>query len=279
MARPHTLVDVFAPTPLSGNPLAVISDAEGLTDAQMLQLTRWFNLSETTFLLPPTQPGADYRVRIFTPHRELPFAGHPTLGTAQVWLDRGGRPAADDVIVQECGIGLVEVRRTDVGLAFAAPPQTRSGPVDDEDLARICEILRIDGGQVVDAAWTDNGPGWATVLLGSADAVLALTPVGSTTEEADIGVVGLHPAGGAADLEVRAFFSDDRLILREDPVTGSLNAAAAQWLTSTGRITAPYTAAQGTALGRGGRVHVTEADGHLWIGGAVATVSSGDLTL
>jgi PhzF family phenazine biosynthesis protein len=242
----------------------------------MRLLARWTNLSETTFVLAPERPDADYRVRIFTPQSELPFAGHPTLGTCHAWLAHGGRPARGDVIVQECGAGLIEIRRIEPGLAFAAPPLVRSGPVEPELVPRIARMLRIDAGEILDSQWVDNGPGWVAVLLADARAVLELRP---GPVELDVGVVGPHPAGDDASFEVRAFFDVDG-VTREDPVTGSLNASLADWLLCSGRATAPYTAAQGTALGRRGRVHVSvDGDGAIWVAGATHTTIAGALEL
>ncbi len=276
MPRRFAQVDVFAETPLLGNPVAVVLDGDGLSDADMLRFTRWTNLSEATFVLPPRATGADLRVRIFAPGGELPFAGHPTLGTCHAWLEAGGRPRRDGVVVQECGAGLVPVRRGAGTLAFAAPPLLRSGPVAEPDLARVAAILRVDRGAIVDAQWADNGPGWVAVLLESADAVLALRP-GPT--DLDVGVVGPHPPGAPEAFEVRAFFPRDGATA-EDPVTGSLNAALAQWLLAAGRATAPYVARQGTALGRAGRVHVSaDADGTVWVGGGTTTCVAGQLAL
>jgi PhzF family phenazine biosynthesis protein len=241
----------------------------------MRVLARWTDLSETTFVLPASHSDADYRVRIFTPAAELPFAGHPTLGTCHAWLQHGGGPARADVIVQECAAGLIAIRRTGSGLAFEAPPLVRSGPVEPELVARIARMLRIDAGEIVDSRWVDNGPGWVAVLLADARAVLDLRP---GVVDLDVGVVGPHPAGGDADFEVRAFFPVDGAT-REDPVTGSLNASLADWLIASERATAPYTAAQGTALGRRGRVHVTVDDGAIWVAGATYTAIAGTLEL
>jgi PhzF family phenazine biosynthesis protein len=275
-------VDVFAHEPLRGNPVAVVLDAEGLSTEQMQRLARWTNLSETTFVLPPTTPDADYRVRIFTLAHELPFAGHPTLGTCHAWLTAGGRPARDDRVVQECGAGLVPLRRHD-GLAFAAPPLVRSGPVDEVLVRQIAGVLGIAREEIVDAAWVDNGPGWLGVLLRDADAVLAVdADITRFTGEGslDLGLVGLHPEGAEAAIEVRALFSDEHGALREDPVTGSLNASLAQWLLGSGRLRAPYVASQGTRLDRRGRPRIEQdADGTVWVGGPTVTVVSGELDL
>lgn len=276
--RAFRQVDVFSTEPLLGNPVAVVHDADGLSTDQMAAFARWTNLSETTFLLRPTTPGADYRLRIWTPGGELPFAGHPTLGSAHAWLEAGGVPAEAGEVVQECGAGLVRVRRTEQRLAFAAPPLLRSGPVDASDLARVCRALRIAESDVVDAAWVDNGPGWVAVLLDDADAVLDLRPDLTAFGGLEIGAVGPHGRGESdADVEVRAFVPS--LGIGEDPVTGSLNAGIAQWLAG-GRLPTSYVAAQGAALGRRGRVHVdTDTDGTIWVGGATLTTIVGEVAL
>ena len=267
---------MFAEEPFAGNPVAVVHGADGLADEEMQLFAGWTNLSETTFLLPPTDDRADYRVRIFTPTRELPFAGHPTLGSAHAWLEAGGPPARRDLIVQQCAAGLVRLRRGAGGLAFEAPPTLRTGPVDEPTLHEIAAVLRLHREEIIDAQWADNGPGWAAVELASAQAVLSLKP-GVT--HLDIGVFGRHPEGSPEAYEVRAFFPSASGTT-EDPVTGSLNAALAQWLLASGKATAPYTAAQGTALGRRGRVHVTaDPDGTVWIGGGTRTLISGSVLL
>jgi PhzF family phenazine biosynthesis protein len=274
--RQFRQVDVFAEDPFVGNPVAVVHGADGLTDDAMRLFARWTNLSETTFLLPPTDERADYRVRIFTPVQELPFAGHPTLGTAHAWLEGGGPPARRDVIVQECAVGLVSLRRTTQGLAFKAPPTMRSGPVEESTLQDVAAVLGIARADIIDAQWADNGPGWVAVELASAEAVLAVKP-GAT--DLKIGVFGRHPAGSPEAIEVRAFFPAAAGTV-EDPVTGSLNASLAQWLLTSGKAAAPYTASQGTVLGRRGRVHVTaDADGAVWIGGGTHTLISGSVLL
>ncbi|KQT53120.1 phenazine biosynthesis protein PhzF [Aureimonas sp. Leaf454] len=290
MSRPFLLVDVFASGPWSGNPLGVVAAAEGIGAEEMQTITRWLNLSETVFLLEPTEPAADYRVRIFAHARELPFAGHPTLGAAHAFLALGGQPKGE-TILQECGVGLVPIRRSDdevsgngdatgngdTRLAFAAPPLMRSGPADEAEIAEILEVLRLPREAVLAAQWVDNGPGWVAVLLGSAEAVLAVSPAGSHHRGIDIGIVGRHPPGHDADWEIRAIFSDARGTLMEDPVTGSLNASVAQWLYASGRASGPYVAAQGTRLGRTGRVFVTkEADGRIWVGGRCRTCFFGE---
>lgn len=275
-SRPFAQVDVFATTPYVGNPVAVVLDGEGLSTDELQRFAHWTNLSETTFLLPPIDPAADYAVRIFTPTAELPFAGHPTLGSCHAWLEAGGRPRDGETIVQQCSAGLVPVRRTTDGLAFQAPPLRRSGPVAPELLEEIVAFLGITRAEVVDAQWADNGADWVAVLLKDAASVLALRPPGGAL---DVGVVGPHPPGGEAAFEVRAFFPVGGTLV-EDPVTGSLNAALGEWLLTTGRATAPYVAAQGTALGRAGRVHVTQAaDGAVWIAGGTRTLVHGTVEL
>lgn len=348
MRRPFAQVDVFTAVPYRGNPLAVVTDADGLTTAEMQHFASWTNLSETTFLLEPSaepvydtgETGraartddsdrtgtagsdrtarADYRVRIFTPDRELPFAGHPTLGTCRVWLGQGGVPQQPGVIVQECGAGLVSIRAGDGSgdgsgdvsgdspagsrLAFAAPPLVRSGPVSAEDLAAACELIGIDpdspDSPVVDANWVDNGPPWMGILLRSAEEVLALRPQAANPQDLFVGVVGPHPSGSTADpadraanpanradraadpadFEVRAFFPKHG-VLTEDPVTGSLNASLGQWLTAAGHATAPYTAGQGAALDRDGRVYIDrDPDGTIWVGGDVVTCIQGTVEI
>ncbi|MGA2831167.1 MAG: PhzF family phenazine biosynthesis protein [Streptosporangiaceae bacterium] len=272
MERQFCQVDVFADELYLGNPVAVVLDAKGLDTAEMQRFASWTNLSETTFVLPPQAAGADYRVRIFTPSRELPFAGHPTLGTCHAWLSGGGTPQRADVVVQECDAGLIELRRIGGALAFAGPPLLRSGPVDDETLRRIVSVLGIGRADIVDAQWVDNGPGWVGVLLNSADAVLALRP---GPADLDIGVAGPYPAGSSEAFEVRAF-TPALGGVGEDPVTGSLNASLAGWLLAAGHAAAPYVASQGAALGRRGRVHITrDPDGTIWVGGGTKTGVTG----
>jgi PhzF family phenazine biosynthesis protein len=276
VARPITQVDVFTSVPYLGNPVAVVLDGSGLSTGEMQRFANWTNLSETTFVLPPGTDGADYRVRIFTPVAELPFAGHPTLGTCHAWLEAGGAPRRPGTIVQECGAGLVTLRQTADGLAFEAPPLLRDGPVDGELLDKIASVLRIPRADIVDASWADNGPGWVAVLLASADAVLAVKPAES---DLDLGVVGPYPPGAPAAFEVRAFFPKDGSLV-EDPVTGSLNASLAGWLLRTGRAKAPYVASQGTVLGRSGRVHISAGDdGAIWVAGGTVTCMTGQAEL
>lgn len=275
--RPFTQVDVFTGEPYRGNPLAVVVDAEGLTAAQMQQFANWTNLSETTFLLPPTHPEADYRVRIFTANEEFPFAGHPTLGSAHAWLESGGVPKQNGVLVQECGAGLVRVKRDGGRLGFAAPPLTRSGPVDERDVLRIAAGLGLPRAVLVDASWLVNGPDWIGVLLESAGQVLAIRPDYNAMAGLKVGVIGPHVQGGAADFEVRTFIPGDAAA--EDPVTGSFNAGAAQWLIGSGRAPASYIAAQGTALGRAGRVYIDAVGDDIWVGGGSVSCIRGTVTL
>ena len=275
MNRAFRQVDVFGAGPLLGNPVAVVHDADGLDESEMAAFARWTNLSETTFLLTPTDPAADYRLRIWTPGGELPFAGHPTLGSAHAWLEAGGAPRSSDAVVQECGAGLVTVRRDPARLAFRGPPLLRSGPVDVDDLTRIARALALDEHDILDAAWVDNGPGWVGVLLADAAAVLACQPHWAAFGDLDVGLVGPYPPGSSdAAVEVRAFCPGIGVV--EDPVTGSLNAGLAQWLAGD-RLPTSYVASQGTALGRRGRVHVDVVDGEVWVGGATTTVLEGRL--
>jgi PhzF family phenazine biosynthesis protein len=272
MDRRFNQVDVFGSGPFSGNPVAVVLEAEGLSTEEMQRFARWTNLSETTFVLPPSSPEADYRVRIFTPVLELPFAGHPTLGTCHAWLEAGGEARDGSEIVQECGAGLVRIRRDENLLAFAAPPLLRSGPASEEEAARVATTLDLDPDEMLAVEWVDNGPGWIGVLLESAERVLEMQP---RQLDFDLGVVGFHPPGTEAAIEVRAFFPING-VAAEDPVTGSLNASVAQWLLGSGRLDAPYIATQGSAIGRAGRVHVDQnGDGSIWVGGGCETVLSG----
>jgi PhzF family phenazine biosynthesis protein len=285
--RAFQQVDVFTAVPYRGNPLAVVLDGSGLSTEEMQRFTNWTNLSEATFLLPPTDASADYRVRIFCPGRELPFAGHPTLGSCHAWLRAGGTPKGEHV-VQECGIGLVKLRRDGARLAFAAPPLRKSGPLPEADVALIARGLGIDRSAIADHAWCDNGPNWRGVLLRSAEAVLALKPdatvlagldVGVVGPRGKVGVVGSREAGDDCAFEVRAFFPGNNG-MAEDPVTGSLNAALAQWLIGAGIAPSRYIASQGTALDRAGRVHVErDASGEIWIGGASVTCIAGTVEL
>jgi predicted PhzF superfamily epimerase YddE/YHI9 len=308
--RPFKQVDVFTTTPYRGNPLAVVLDGSGLSTAEMQHFTNWTNLSECTFLLPPTDEGrangADYRVRIFCPGRELPFAGHPTLGSCHAWLEAGGVPLGEHV-VQECGVGLVKIRReggvtagppqgdalsprgaatraaAERGghdlLAFAAPPLIKSGPLDEADVQLIARGLGVAREDITAHAWCDNGPNWRGVMLRSAAQVLALRPDATVLAGLDIGVIGPQPAGSDTAFEVRAFFPGNNG-LAEDPVTGSLNAALAQWLIGAGLAPVRYVAAQGTALAREGRVHIQRDEGGtIWVGGASVTCIAGTVRL
>jgi PhzF family phenazine biosynthesis protein len=275
--RQFSQVDVFTSEFLRGNPVAVVHGADGIADEEMAAFARWTNLSETTFLLAPTQPGADYRLRIFTPGGELPFAGHPTLGSARAWLEAGGVPAAEGRIVQECGVGLVTVRDDGGSLAFAAPDLLRSGPVDPAELAVIAASLRLSPEDVVDAAWVDNGPGWVGLLLRDADTVLGLRPDFAAMGAYQVGVIGPRPHGDPAAFEVRAFCPD--LAVPEDPVTGSLNAGLAQWLIASGRAPRSYVAQQGTALGRRGLVRITSYGADVWVGGDTVMGVRGQVAL
>ena len=288
--RPFQQVDVFTATPYRGNPLAVVLDGEGLSTEEMQRFTNWTNLSEATFVLPPTPEGhaagADYRVRIFCPGRELPFAGHPTLGTCHAWLQAGGQPRATGRIVQECGVGLVTLRRDGEQLAFAAPPLVKSGPLAEDDVQLIARGLGVARDDIAAHAWCDNGPNWRGVMLRSAEQVLGLRPDGAVLAGLDVGVVGprgkvgvvgASDAGGIA-FEVRAFFPGNNG-LAEDPVTGSLNAALAQWLIGAGLAPSRYVASQGTALGRAGRVHVQQDGPQIWVGGHSVTCVRGEARL
>ena len=293
-------VDVFTTEPYRGNPLAVVLDGSGLDTAQMQRFTDWTNLSEATFVLPPTPAaraaGADYRVRIFCPGRELPFAGHPTLGSCHAWLQAGGQPLRSDRVVQECGAGLVTLRRDGQRLAFAAPPLLTSGPLDEADVALIARGLGVARSDIVAHAWCDNGPRWRGVLLRSAEQVLALQPDAAVLAGLDVGVVGprgkvgvVGKTGAASNaeseseseaiaFEVRAFFPGHGGMV-EDPVTGSLNAALAQWLIGAGIAPPRYVASQGTALGRAGRVHVAQEGDAIWVGGDTVTCVDGTVLL
>lgn len=271
-----TQVDVFADEAFRGNPVAVVHDAQGLSDDALLTLARWTNLSETTFLLPPTDPRADYRLRIFTPGGELPFAGHPTLGSAHAWLAAGGRPATPGRVVQQCGIGLVSLRHEAI-LAFAAPPLLRSGAPDAATLTTATNVLGIATDEVIAASWVDNGPEWLALRLADPATVLSLRPDFGAMAAAGLklGVCALYPAGGASDLEVRAFAPDGGV--PEDPVTGSLNAGLARWLIHEGTLPPRYVATQGAALGRAGRVVVDSDRDAIWVGGTTTIRVTGTL--
>jgi len=287
MQRRFHQLDVFSAVALKGNPLAVVHAAEGMTDDTMAAFARWTNLSETTFLLPPRDAAADYRVRIFTPGGELPFAGHPTLGSCHAWLAAGGAPKSPGMVVQECGVGLVRIRRSGDGgnssgnssgrLAFAAPPLRRSGPLEPELLTRIISGLGLNASDVLQHQWADNGPGWSALMLKSAEQVLAVKPDWSVLGDVKLGLVGAQPAGHDTQFEVRAFVPGPPAY--EDPVTGSLNAGLAQWLIGAGLAPAAYVAAQGAALGRAGRVFVSQEGSDVWIGGDVVVCVEGTVSL
>jgi PhzF family phenazine biosynthesis protein len=278
MQRRFRQIDVFGTDRCGGNPVAVVLDSEGLSDEELRKFSVWTNLSECTFVFPPVSPEADYRVRIFSLSTELPFAGHPTLGTARAWLDVGGVPRTPGIVIQECEAGLIPIRISDQRLAFSAPPRIRSGVVDAELLETLIKILGITHEQVLDAEWLDNGPGWVGLLLDSAESVLALRPNASAFPGRwDIGVIGAHKPGSEVAFELRAFSTEGHEPLREDPITGSLNASAAEWLINTNRAKNSYVAAQGTAIGRFGRVHIDKEDGEIWVGGNAEVVISGFL--
>ncbi len=286
MTRAFKQVDVFTAIPYLGNPLAVVLDGTGLSTEQMQHFTNWTNLSEATFLLPPTDVAADYRVRIFCPGRELPFAGHPTLGTCHAWLQAGGQPKAE-FVVQECGVGLVPIRRQGARLAFAAPPLIKSGPLPESDVALIARGLGVQRNDIVHHAWCDNGPNWRGALLRSAEQVLALKPDAAILAGLDIGVVGPRGKVGVVaaqtatqdtEFEVRAFFPGNNG-MSEDPVTGSLNAAIAQWLIGAGLAPEQYIAGQGAALRRAGRVYIERDGDRIWVGGDVVTCIDGTVRL
>lgn len=272
--RPFAQVDVFSKRPFQGNPVAVIIDATDLNDEDMASIARWTNLSETTFILPPTIENADYRLRIFTPTGELPFAGHPTLGSARAWLDNGGTPQTPGMITQECAAGLVAIRIEDDQLAFAAPPLVRTGPLDEEHLNRIATAFGISRAQIIDHQWVDNGPGWAAVQLNSAKEVLALDPDFSLIPDAKVGAVGAYPEGSPHAFEIRAFAP--AMGVPEDPVTGSLNASVAQWLIVAGRAPERYTVAQGARLGRSGEITISVDGETIWVGGEAHVLFRGE---
>ena len=276
MKRRFAQIDVFSSKPYRGNPVAVVIDCDGLDDGEMQQFARWTNLSETTFLLPPTDPAADYRVRFFTPTEELPFAGHPTLGTAYAWLIYGGIPRSDNSIVQECEVGLVNVNRHGNSLSFAAPSLLRGGPVEESLVCEAATSIGIDRDAIIDSAWIDNGPGWLGVQLASAEQVLAIKPQRTNLT---LGVIGAYPTGSRFAYEVRAFYSSGGVTV-EDPVTGSLNASLAQWLIGAGRFMPPYLASQGKAMGHEGEIHISmDQMNQVWIGGEVTACIQGTVEI
>jgi PhzF family phenazine biosynthesis protein len=275
--RRFSQVDVFAPGPKAGNPVAVVHDANDCSTEQMQNFANWTNLSETTFLLKPTDPAADYRLRIFTPRAEVPFAGHPTLGSAQAWLDNGGEPQDGEQLIQECGAGLVKIRRSGAELSFQAPPLTRSGPVEVEILDQAAASLGIGPEQIVGSNWVDNGPGWLGIRLKTAQQVLDLEPDFAAMNQLNMGVIGAYEGGGPADFEVRAFAPGHGV--NEDPVTGSVNAGLAQWLRGEGAADGTFTVQQGTVLGRGGLLTITSDAEAVWVGGTSRTVISGHVAV
>ncbi|HEX6298950.1 MAG TPA: PhzF family phenazine biosynthesis protein [Acidimicrobiia bacterium] len=280
MDRRFRLVDVFGERPLTGNPLAVVLDSEDLSTEEMLEITRWLNFSETTFLSPPNSREADYKARIFSLAGELPFAGHPTLGSCHVWQSLAGESRDD--IVQECGAGLVRLRRSGERISFEAPDLVREGPVDPAEIEELAVVLGIDTSDILAARWVDNGPGWVGILLEGADAVRQIEPDFSRHprgEILDIGVVGMYPEGWEFLYEVRAFFSGEHGETLEDPVTGSLNASIAQWLIAERGLKTPYVVSQGSARGRSGRVHIDRDAGSVWVGGRVFDIVDGQLGL
>lgn len=274
---PFTQLDVFSAQPLRGNPLAVVHQADTLVESQMQSFAKWANLSESTFLMQPTVLEADYRVRIFTPGGELPFAGHPTLGSCAAWLSAGGKPKQPDVIVQECGIGRVRVRRSGERLAFAAPRLLRSGPLDASLLDRIVQGLGIAPNMVIGHQWVDNGPGWCAVMLDSAARVLRVNPGSDLIRDLKLGLIGPTKAGDETDFEVRAFVGP--LGIAEDPVTGSLNAGLASWLIPSGLAKSRYVVSQGSVLGRAGRVFIDQDGDDIWVGGDVSRCIEGQISL
>lgn len=282
MWRRFKQIDVFGEYPYTGNPVAVVLDSDGLSTEEMQNFTRWMHLSESTFVLPPTSDEADYRVRIFTLTHELPFAGHPTLGTCHAWLEAGGKPKLSDQIIQECGTGLVPIKRVG-GLAFEAPPLLQSGEVEESLVVELAAVLNINRNEIVAARWVDNGPGWVGLLLESADTVLSLDPDFnrySGEGPLSIGLVGPYAKGSECAFEVRAIFSDEQGQKTEDPVTGSLNASLAEWLISSGRVTAPYISSQGTRLGRKGRPRINQSsDGTIWVEGSTHTCIEGEVEI
>ncbi|WP_433167041.1 PhzF family phenazine biosynthesis protein [Kribbella sp. CA-247076] len=276
--REFVQVDVFASGPYTGNPVAVVLDGTELSDQEMQRLAVWTNLSETTFVLPPTVPEADYRLRIFTPGGELPFAGHPTLGSAWAWLDGGGVPQHADRIVQECAAGLVAVRRDEDRLSFAAPPRVREGSLEDDYLDRIVTAFGITPDRVVAHQWVDNGPGWAVIHLPTAEEVLKLEPDLALIPTAMVGAIGPYPDGHEYDFELRTFAPG--VGVPEDPACGSMNASVGQWLISTGAAPSSYRVSQGARVGRAASIEVTaDPDGTVWVSGATTTCIRGTITL
>jgi PhzF family phenazine biosynthesis protein len=275
--RSFSQVDVFGESPYLGNPVAVVLDGDGLSTEDMAAFAAWTNLSETTFVVRPTAPEADYGLRIFTPGGEIPFAGHPTLGSAHAWLESGGTPSATDDVVQECGLGLVEVRRLGANLSFRAPRLLRDGPLEPAQLDRVARGLNITPDRIVAHQWVDNGPGWAGVQLASSAEVLALEPDDQLMRELMVGVIGAYPENSPLRFEVRAFAG--AVGVREDPVTGSLNAGLGQWLIGDGTAPRAYRAGQGTRVGRRGVVSVRAEGADVWVGGDAVTCIRGTVEL
>jgi PhzF family phenazine biosynthesis protein len=277
-SRAFTQVDVFSATPYLGNPVAVVLDGTDLTGEEMQRLARWTNLSETTFVLPPAVPEADYRLRIFSPGSELPFAGHPTLGSARAWLDNGGTPQNVGRIVQECGAGLVSVRHVEGVVSFAAPPLVRQGALEEGFVGQIAAAFGIKRDRILAHQWVDNGPGWAVVQLPAAEDVLALEPDLSLIPTAMVGAIGAYPGGSEHAFELRTFAPG--VGVPEDPVCGSMNASVGQWLIATGAAPSAYRVSQGARMGRAGTVEITaDADGTVWVGGAATGCIRGTITL
>jgi len=277
--RSFKQVDVFAHQAFKGNPVAVVLDAGAVSEVQMAAIARWTNLSETTFVLPAADPKADYRVRIFSTLHELPFAGHPTLGTCHAWLEAGGKPKGREII-QECGVGLVRIRQEEGRLAFVAPPLLRSGPVKAEQLLSIRRALGIDASEVLDAQWVDNGTGWLALRVSSPDIVLRVRPNFAELGDVPVGIFAEWPSiqgAGVAAFEVRAFIAGDAM--PEDPVTGSLAAGVAQWLRGDHLAPDNYVIHQGRMLGREGKIHVTRDGRDIWVGGNTVTLIDGTLDI
>lgn len=271
---PFTQVDVFSSEPYGGNPLAVMLDGSGVSDSDMQKIARWTNLSETSFVLPPSDPRADYRLRIFTPGGEVPFAGHPTLGSAHAWLENGGQPHTHGVVIQECAAGLITLRQQENLLSFAAPKMTRTGELDAQYLDALTQDMGITPSQVIAHQWVDNGPGWAVIRLRSAEEVLDLKPKFSLAPKAMVGAIGAYPEGSPYAYELRTFAPG--VGVSEDPVCGSMNASVAQWLITSGEMSAPYIVSQGSCLGRSGRIHITaDSDGTVWVGGHASSMFRG----
>ncbi len=280
MPNTYKTVDVFTQEAFSGNPLAVIFDADGLSTEEMQHITRWMNLSESVFLQKPSHPDADYKVRIFTLTGELPFAGHPTIGSCHAWLENGGKQKDHNFIIQECGAGLIKINKEDSMLSFAAPPITRSGEVSDSDLKMACRILGIARSDIKASNWIDNGPGWMGILLQSAEQVLNLKPKSNPQDHFDLGVIGAYPENSESQFELRALFNNQNGTLVEDPVTGSLNASTAQWLMNSGYAPNSYIASQGTCMQRKGKIYLSkDNEGTVWVGGHACTRVDGVIHL